>query len=176
MKKLQSTSKLRWKIYLFFFSILVSFSLGARDIEAEQVGIVTVDKLNVRPEPGTHKPPITTLKRGTEVTIEDNQNGWLKVRLGDRIGYIQNRAKYVHIMTMPHAKEDAPAAAGRQKVLKYRQEAENLNRKIDEAAARVRKFTERETGILNSLDDLDYAIARAGNTIKSHRKELTQLK
>ena len=176
MKKHLAASKLRHKIYSFLFSVLVSSSLGTVDIAAEQVGIVTVDKLNVRPEPGTHKPPITTLKRGTEVTIEDKRNGWLKVRIGDRIGYIQNRSKYVHIMTMPHAKDDAPESQGRQKIHKYRQEAENLNRKIDEAAARVRKFTDRETGILRSLDDLDYAIAQAGKTIKSHRNELAQLK
>ncbi len=177
MKKIQSTSKRRRHLLSLIFFTLVILPSGATEISAEQVGIVTVDKLNVRPEPGTRKAPITTLRRGTEVTIEDNRNGWLKVRLGSRVGYILNRSSYVHILTVPQGeKENTTGSVTNQKIQKYRQEAENLNRKIDEAAARVRKFTNRETDILRSLDDLDYAIARAGQTIKLHRNELTLLK
>lgn len=171
-----TTSKFCRNMVPYIFFALVSLPLGAGDILAEQVGIITVDKLNVRPEPGTRKPPIASLRRGTEVTIEEIRNGWLKVRLGSRVGYIKNRSKYVHILTVPQdEKDDTTGPVVNQKIRKYRQEAENLNRKIDEAAARVRKFTSRETGILRSLDDLDYAIARAGQAIKSHRNELTLL-
>ncbi len=161
--------------YIFF--ALVSLPLGAGDILAEQVGIITVDNLNVRPEPGTRKPPITTLKRGTEVTIEDIRNGWLKIRLGKQVGYIQNRSTYVHILTVPQGeKGNTTEPLSNQKIRKYRQEAESLNRKIDEAAERVRKFSDRETGILQSLDDLDYAIARAGKVVKAYRNDLILLK
>ena len=177
MRRIRHTSDRRRDMFPFIFFALIFLLLGAVDGSAEQVGIVTVDKLNVRPEPGTRKPPITTLKRGTEVTIEEIRNGWLKVRLGNRIGYIKNRSKYVHILTVPQGRKDnSSGPIPNQKVQKYRQEAENLNRKIDEATARVRKFTDREAGILRSLDDLDYAIARAGQAVNSYRNELILVK
>lgn len=161
--------------YIFF--ALVTFRIGTGDLLAEQVGIITVDNLNVRPEPGTRKPPITTLKRGTEVTIEEIRNGWLKVRIGKRVGYIQNRSKYVHLLAVPQSENgNTSEPMSNQNIRKYRQEAESLNRKIDEAAERVRKFTDRETGILQSLDDLDYAIARAAKAVKAYHNELNLLK
>ena len=169
-----STPNPIWFSFIVF--ALIHLLVMAGDISAEQVGIVTVDKLNVRPEPGFRKPPIKTLKRGTEITIEEIQNGWLKVRLGKRYGYIKNRSKYVHILTVPQSeKDDLSGSPSDQKVQEFRREAENLNRKIDEASARVRKFTDRETRILRSLDELEYAIARASRAVKTYQRELKLL-
>jgi septal ring factor EnvC (AmiA/AmiB activator) len=168
--------KVRQDLLPLLFWALLYLTIGAVDIGAEQVGIITVDNLNVRPEPGTHKPPITTLKRGTEVTVEEIRNGWLKIRLGKGTGYIQNRSEYVHVLTMPQGEnDDTSGPASGQKLRKYRHEADSLNRKIDEASTRIRKFTDQETDILTQLDHLDYAITRAETAVKLYRKDLALL-
>jgi septal ring factor EnvC (AmiA/AmiB activator) len=176
MKRNQYTTTPNPSWFSFIVFALIYLWVATENISAEQVGIVTVDKLNVRPEPGIRKPPIKTLKRGTEITIEEIQNGWLKVRLGKRYGYIKNHSNYVHILTVPQGEKDSlSGSSSDQKVQEFRREADNLHRKIDEASARVRKFTDRETSVLQSLDELEYAIARASQAVKTYRNELTLL-
>ena len=61
---------------------IVSVVLAALALQAAEIGVVNVENLNLRPEPGTRQPPIMQLKKGTEVDIEEHLDGWLKVRRG----------------------------------------------------------------------------------------------
>ena len=69
--------------------------------------------LNVRQSPSTHAPVIARLMRGTEVTVTSIQNGWAKVKVDGKEGYVsttyltplvidavipeKTTAKYVHV-------------------------------------------------------------------------------
>lgn len=155
---------------------LTALFLAATGVHAEQVGIVTVDDLNLRPEPSVRKPPIVQLQKGTEVKIEGHRGDWLKVRHGNQTGYIRNHDNYVHVVEEVEAGRNADDDTGKeQKIRRYRRKVEDLNRQIEETADRVRKFTGREVDILGSLNDLDYDIDRAGRRVKANRRELLEL-
>jgi septal ring factor EnvC (AmiA/AmiB activator) len=54
-------------------------------------------------------------------------------------------------------------------------EAEEIQRRIDDAEARLRDYTDREVTIISDLNDIDYAIDRAGRRISKNKRELAEL-
>jgi septal ring factor EnvC (AmiA/AmiB activator) len=155
---------------------IVSVLLTALTLRAAEIGVVTVEDLNLRPEPGTRQPPIMQLKQGTEVEIEEHLDGWLKVRHAGRVGYINNSSDYVQILGADDRQKGRPAdSVSAQQIQDYRRESKDLKRKIEETEARFKAFTEREATVLSSLDGLDYAIDRARRRVKANRDELAGL-
>jgi septal ring factor EnvC (AmiA/AmiB activator) len=155
---------------------IVSVLLTALTLRAAEIGVVTVEDLNLRPEPGTRQPPIMQLKQGTEVEIEEHLDGWLKVRHAGRVGYIHNSSDYVQILGADDRQKGRPAdSVSTQQIQDYRRESKDLKRKIEETEARFKAFTEREATVLGSLDELDYAIDRARRRVKANRDELAGL-
>ncbi|MFY9708437.1 MAG: peptidoglycan DD-metalloendopeptidase family protein [Desulfobacterales bacterium] len=155
---------------------IVSVLLTALTLRAAEIGVVTVDDLNLRPEPGTRQPPIMQLKQGTEVEIEEHLDGWLKVRHAGRVGYINNNSDYVQVLGSAGRQKGRPAdPVSAQQIQGYRRESKDLKRKIEETEARFQAFTEREATVLSSLDELDYAIDRARRRVKANQDELAGL-
>jgi septal ring factor EnvC (AmiA/AmiB activator) len=149
---------------------------GSCDVYAKEIGIITAENLNLRPQPGTHAPPITVLKKGSEVEILGRQNGWLRVRYLDQIGFIPQRNNFVHIISVDTSKTD-PSSQGKseRKIQNYKKRAEELERQIEDAEEHVRDFTSKEVTILTNLNDIDYAIDRAGRRISTNKSGLFAL-
>jgi uncharacterized protein YgiM (DUF1202 family) len=57
--------------------------------------VVQVNRLNLRPQPGTDGKPLRQLKKGSRLTILESGPEWLKVRYKGTIGYVRNRARYL---------------------------------------------------------------------------------
>jgi septal ring factor EnvC (AmiA/AmiB activator) len=134
-------------------------------LQAAEIGVIAVDNLNLRPEPGTRKPPVMQLKKGTRVEIEGSANGWLRVRYAGRTGFIIDRKDYVTI-----TKEDAD-----EKIAAFQRESQALKRKIEETEARISAVRQRETAVVNRIDELDRSIDRARRRLKANRQELESL-
>ena len=66
--------------------ILLVFALvlGVYAQDAARKGVVSGDKLTIRSKPGTHFEKIGTFKKGTELEILSEKDGWLEVRLPDK--------------------------------------------------------------------------------------------
>ncbi len=144
--------------------------------QGQETGIILVDKLNLRPEPGTHAPPITTLKKGEEVQIIKRENGWLRVRHAKGEGYIQHRDTYVHIIAAtPGKTESKPAPATGSRIERYRQEADKVDEKIEQTREQLRRATHQEVDILTNLNGIDLRINKANRRITSHRTRLKAL-
>ncbi|MGB7921224.1 MAG: SH3 domain-containing protein, partial [Desulfobacterales bacterium] len=155
---------------------ILSVLLAALTLRAAEIGVVTVDDLNLRPEPGTRQPPIMQLRQGTEVEIEEHLDGWLKVRHAGRVGYIHNSSDYVQVLGADGRQKGRPAdPVSARQIQDYRRESKDLKRKIEETEARFQAFTEREATVLSSLDELDYAIDRARRRVKANQDELAGL-
>ena len=159
---------------VFITAILIS---GIEDgFAAHEVGIVVAHNLNLRPEPGTDSPPVTRLKKGNRVTILSHQDGWLKVRHLDQVGYIQNRRKFVRIISVDqNAMPDKGKAASGETLQQYKQESEEIHREIEKTEKKVQQYASKETDIANSLNDLDYSISKADRRISANRSELKAL-
>jgi septal ring factor EnvC (AmiA/AmiB activator) len=155
---------------------IVSVLLTALAPQAAEIGVVSAENLNLRPEPGTRQPPIMQLKKGTEVAIEEHLDGWLKVRHAGRVGYIKNSSDYVQVLEAAASqKAQPPENASAQQLQDYRRESRDLKRKIEETEARFQTVTDREATVLSNLGELDYAIDRARRRVKANRDELVDL-
>jgi septal ring factor EnvC (AmiA/AmiB activator) len=149
---------------------------GSSKVYAQEIGIITAENLNLRPQPGTHVPPITVLKKGSEVEILGRQNGWLRVRYLDLVGYIPQRKNFVHIITVDTAKPDRSSQDNPEREIKnFKKKAEKLERQIEDAEEQLRSYTSKEVTILTNLNDIDYAIDRAGRRISTNKKDLSAL-
>ncbi|MEJ2478253.1 MAG: SH3 domain-containing protein, partial [Desulfobacterales bacterium] len=149
---------------------IVSVLLTALALQAAEIGVVSVENLNLRPEPGTRQPPIMQLKKGTAVDIEEHLDGWLKVRHAGRAGYIKNSCDYVQVLEATAGQKGQPTeSVSAQQIQDYRRESRNLKRKIEETEARFQTATDREATVLSNLGELDYAIDRARRRVKANR-------
>ena len=156
--------------------LLVAVALPLCWAQDLQTGIILVDRLNLRPEPGTQTPPILTLKKGAEVQILKQENGWLRVRHRGREGYIQYRDTYVHIIGAASTAPDSQSAVGTdRRIERYRKEAEQLDEEIEQTREQVRRARDQEVDILTNLNHIDYKIDKANRHIRSQRSRLNGL-
>lgn len=163
-------------IWLLLAVVLTAVILPVSLAQGQETGVVLVDRLNLRPEPGTHAPPIKTLRKGEEVQILDRESGWLRVRHADSEGYIQYRDAYVHIIgTATGQSGSKPAAETGSRAERYRQEAEKLDKEIEQTREQVRRATHQEVDILTNLNRIDHRIDKARRRIASHRNQLDGL-
>jgi septal ring factor EnvC (AmiA/AmiB activator) len=143
---------------------------------AADIGVVTADDLNLRPEPGTGAPPLATLKKGTEVEILGRSNGWLKVRHGRQEGYVRDADGYVHVIALDdRAADSASALDARNRVERYQREVDDIHRRIDDAEQQVRTFTSKEVDLLTNLNSIDHAIDSARRRLAGNKAELAAL-
>ncbi|MGL5312829.1 MAG: SH3 domain-containing protein [Peptostreptococcaceae bacterium] len=71
--------------------IAVIFTLGATESYADNTGIVTASKLNVRSGPSTRNKVVGSLRRNNSVTITSSSNGWHKINLNGKEAYVSSQ-------------------------------------------------------------------------------------
>ena len=127
---------------------------------AGEIGIVTAEKLNVRPEPGTDKAPVILIRKGTTVQVLKHDKGWVKIRYKDRIGWVKNRARYIRLEPEQGGEASAGPAVDTE-IHRAKRKAEDIHRKIAAGQAEVATFSEEEIRIVNSLEEIDFALNNA---------------
>jgi septal ring factor EnvC (AmiA/AmiB activator) len=178
MDRVLSFFKTIFKIIIFVASGII-FLLRPADIlgaESHEVGIVTANKLNVRPAPTIMNTPLELIKKGEKVRILEHLNGWLKISHRGRVGYIRNLKQYIHIISISSTakKRDNEENGGHTNPLS--KEAEDINRKLEKSRHRVLTFTREEAAIVNSLNDIDLALDQARKRVSALRLELAALR
>lgn len=142
--------------------------IGQSDCRAEEIGIVLVEDLNLRPQAGTQSPPLIQLKRGSELVILNREPGWLQVRHNQQIGYVRDRADFVRILALETGDD-------RRKLEHYRQEAEELGRQLQSAEQAYRRTARKESAALDNIDALERNIHSLRRKIAAGRRELRAL-
>lgn len=146
--------------------------------EPLEFGIITAGRLHVRADPGIDNPSVIIVRKGSKVRILERIDGWLKVSYHGKIGYIRNRERYVHILPkdIPSAPKTADVPAERKAkayeqgdIKQFKKQAEDISRKIETGRAKVLTFTQKESTIISSLDNIDL-------TLDSTRKRVSDLK
>lgn len=79
----------------FLLVLTVIFTIGATNIFADSMGVVTASKLNVRKGPSTKYSTIGSLYKNKNVIILDESNGWYKVNLNGKEGWASK--KYIKV-------------------------------------------------------------------------------
>ncbi len=152
--------------------IVFLHSAAAVGFQSNQTGIVTVPRLNVRPEPGIDKPPIKMLEKGTKVTILTRCNKWLKIRHNGQIGYVRYLKRYIRIVQGETFDNLSDVDA---KIKTAKQKAKDISRKLEKQGAEVKTFAEKEVAIIDSLNKADLSLNIARKRVSVLRSELASL-
>ncbi len=164
---------------ILFTALGIIFVLQPAEIfgaKSHEIGIVTANKLNLRPAPTIMNTPLELIKKGEKVRIIEHLNGWLKISHKGRVGYIRNLKQYVRIISIvPTAKKKKNGDNGAD-IKRFRKEAEDINREIEKGRHRVLTFTKEEAAIVSSLNDIDLALNQARKRVSALKFELSALR
>ena len=136
------------------------------------VGIVSVDLLNLRPQPGIEGSPVKVLTRGTRVKILGEKGNWLWVRHEKDSGYIRNFPHFLHVLTTDKNSENQD---DKDRFRRLEEEAKKLDQKIARSKADIKTFTEKERTILERLDAIEQKINDSRERAAEMRDELSKL-
>lgn len=145
-------------------------ALGAK---VRETGIILVDDLNVQSEPGKHGFLQKRLKKGTRVKIIRHHHRWLQILHGGEVGFIRDDAQLVKIIReaviRPKKEEQKRVATPDKQRETLKQEAGDIQRKIETGEATIQQYSQKEIEAINRLDELDYELSKS-------RKQLSALK
>ncbi|MEA3428068.1 MAG: SH3 domain-containing protein, partial [Thermodesulfobacteriota bacterium] len=162
-------------VFIIFIAagiIVFLHSAAAVGFQSNGTGIVTVLRLNMRPEPGIDKPPTKILKKGAKVTILSDQNNWLKIQHNGQIGYIRYRKNYIRIVCDKAVENLSDVDA---KIKTARQKTKAIGRKLEKQEAELQTFSKKEVAIINSLNKTDIALNNTVKRVSALRSELASL-
>ena len=142
---------------------------------SNEIGIITVDLLNVRAQPGTKSPSLMLIPKGTRVRVLEHHNAWLKIMVKNQVGYIRHLKRFVHIITEDGSNKSAKTGNSPDDIKKFQKEAKSIDEKIEKKTSELLQFTKKETSVINSLNDIDLTLNRARKNASSLKVELTDI-
>ena len=136
--------------------------------------VVQVDRLNLRPQPGTGGAPLRQLPRGSRLTILESGPEWLKVRYKGTIGYVRNRDRYLDTSpALDRAREERESVE--EELATHRQALENIEGnendlldRLDILNRRIQSVRKEAAGLRQKISALEERIAAA----ESERREV----
>ena len=140
-----------------------------------EVGVITVDQLNVRAQPGVNNPSLMLIPKGAKVKIVEHQKAWLKIEYKNQVGYIRYLKRYVHIITKDLPTESKNTDDSPDNIEKIQKEAKNINQEIEKKKFELLRVTRKEAAIVNSLNDIDLTLDHARKSALSLKTELAAL-
>ena len=166
------------------FFIAISFISLCHDHPAwgapnREIGIIIAERVDVQSEPGKHGFLQKRLKKGTRVKIIKRLQGWLQILHGGEIGFIHADTRLVKVVQEQSHKTrekiyQKPQATEKQiDVLK--QQAQEIDRKIETGKAKLQTYTQKEIDAIDRLNDLDYKLHKSRERLAVKKSEITEL-
>lgn len=145
-------------------------------VESVEIGIITAGQLHVRSEPGLDSRSLRVLRKGVEVRIlERVDDAWLRIAYQETTGYIRNRERYVHILPVKRPAANRIRPAEKDKIDRFKKEAEDINQKIKKGQAKVLTFTKKESTIISSLDTIDLTLNQTRQRVSALKGDLVAI-
>ncbi|MDO9265433.1 MAG: peptidoglycan DD-metalloendopeptidase family protein [Desulfosalsimonadaceae bacterium] len=135
-----------------------------------EIGVVGVDRLNMRQGRGIDHPLVKVLKKDDQVQVISRSDGWIKVQHEGDVGYVSDRKSFINLRpdigagSRKTPKLDAAAA-----------KATDILRKIKQQASEVSAFNRQEKEIINRLDKTDRALSEARRKAAAMESEMKKL-
>ncbi len=134
-------------------------------------GVVTAWQLNIRTQASNDSKVAGILKKGDVVSVIDHQDGeggWLEIRSAKVHGFVRNRSRYIEWKLERGRTKPSPPAAVK--------EAEVIRKRIADQESEVREFTEKETAIIEGLNDIELTLNRMRARISALTGELETIR
>ncbi len=160
--------------------------IGTLPAHAEEYGTIVSEKLHMRSSPDRTQPSVKVLNKGERVKILGRHKGWVQVLYKDRIGYIRNRRRYVHIFTEKNTSAKikkniteipvtAPAPTPDKPLTTYKKEAQTIESKIKVHRKEVQQFTQRETELIGRLNTIGRVVNRTRRRTRGLKTQIAGL-
>jgi len=163
-------------VFLVLQMLCMAAALDAQSDSKDEIGEIVIRRLNVRDAAGTDARVIGILKKGQQVQIIGQENGWFIIRLKNKVGYIRAHERYVKQKTGSRKEElKGDSSSLEENLSQYQKEVDHIHQKIEAARTQVVTFTEKETEVINTLDELDFSLNSIRKHIRSLETELTLL-
>jgi len=166
-----------FKLLLFFsFGVLLLiFYLSTSFADQPYtVGIVTVNKLQMRATPQMNAPILKMITKGDKIEIHNQQGAWIKILHEGQTGYIQKQKKKVFVL-LETTKEQLTEKQNKLKVAKFKQEAKEINRKIKNRKAEIQSIKQKERSIINNLNETDLSLNKSKKLVSLIKTDLAIL-
>ena len=135
-----------------------------------KAGTILVRELNMRSGPGTHNPPIATLRKGARVLVLSYEGEWVRILFEDQTGFIMNRERYLRI--------DEPAAAAMDIAESddtRGRPTDTLSQELEQSQQKVASYSKAESAVINALDETEQALNKARKKVIQLSAELEAL-
>jgi murein hydrolase activator len=177
MAGMLSVSKTIFKVTLFIVAAIficpqIPVVSGAK---SDEIGIVSANRLNLRPNPGIKSPPLITIEKGTKLRILEHHKKWLKIEHNGHIGYIRNLRQFIRILPKNGKEKTDDMKNSVTGIDGFKKSAEGINRKIKRGNAELLNFKKQEASIVNRLNDIDLSLDSARKIVVSLKAELPAL-
>ena len=140
------------------------------------IGIVLVDNLEVKSEPGKHGFLQKRLAQGARVKIIKRHGQWLQILHGGEVGFIQDEPRRVRILPQEEVrtKEEGKAQTGssKGKIEDLKKRAKDVEHQIEEGESRIRKYSQAEVDTIKQLNAVDVALNRSNKRLAALRSEV----
>jgi septal ring factor EnvC (AmiA/AmiB activator) len=143
----------------------------AQCLEAYDIGIINVNRLNLRVAPRTDAAVIKALDKGVQVRVLEKQNGWLQVFHEGDIGYIADQKDYVELYTI-HTVADSRVSD----LEKAKSKVKDFMRRIERQKIEIDTFNKHEKEIVLELQEADVALNNARRQSAAISAELAKIK
>ncbi|BBO83515.1 peptidase M23 [Desulfosarcina ovata subsp. sediminis] len=141
----------------------IAFIVSARwAAGADQLATVLASELNLRAGPGLHHPILASLPEGTRVRVLSYEGEWVRIRCGDKSGFVLNQSRYLRI-------DNGSGEAGGTSAVHRNAD---LERQLQTSKQKVASYSKEEAGIVNMLDDTEKALDQARKTVTRLSAEL----
>jgi septal ring factor EnvC (AmiA/AmiB activator) len=140
------------------------------------IGIVLVDNLEVKSEPGKHGFLQKRLAKGTRVKIIKRHRQWLQILHGGEVGFIHNEPQLVQIIPQKEmrTRKDTRALSGsaERQIEDLKKRAKDVEDKIEEGESKIRKYSQAEIDTINQLNEVDVALNRSNKRLAALMSEV----
>jgi len=174
MDRVYSFFKTVFKI-ITYTSVGIFIALQSPDVSgapSNEIGIVTVNRLNVRSQPDIQSPSLAFIQKGTKIRILERRDKWLKILYKGQVGYIRYLKRYVRIIAEDPKHEIIGTGEGIAGIAEFKKEAKNIDREIEKGTAELLKVTRKENAIINGLNDIELRLDGARKKAASLKAEL----
>ncbi len=165
----QAVSK---SVIAFAVAALLLFATGRLcAMESREVGVVAVDRLNLRSGPGLDTSVIDVLPKGTQVRIVKDEKNWLKVLADGNLGYVYDNDRYlkryvIHTVVKGKNSDELDMARAR---------ARQVEQQLSENKEKVAGITRKENQVLNDLDRIDRKLSDTRSHLQDVRAEMARV-
>jgi len=120
------------------------------------VGIINVNRLNLRAEPRRDAPVVKVLDKGAQVRILERQKGWFQVFHEGDIGYVMDQNEYITLYTI-HTVTDTRGSD----LEKAKSKVKDFLKRIEQRQSEIETFNKHEKEIVAQMQDTDLALSDA---------------